>query len=226
MHRILVIEDEFAMRHALEDMLSSQGYRVLTAGDGATGLERARAEQPELILLDVMMPKVDGFALAAELRRLGSKVPILLLTAKGGIDDRVTGLDAGADDYLSKPFDPQELLARIRALLRRVQRDGPSLERVQLGALEVDFARQTAKRGRKQQHFTPKEFAILRLLAEARGAVVSREQFLDVIWGYSAFPTTRTVDMHIATLRSKVESDPAHPRHLLTVHGVGYRLEL
>jgi len=224
MSRILIIEDEWAMRHALEDLLASQGHRVITASDGVGGLERARDERPDLILLDVMLPKLDGFAVASELRRLGSKVPILLLTAKGGIGDRVTGLDAGADDYLAKPFEPQELLARVRALLRRVERGESGIDRVKLGTVELDFVRRTARRGRKELHLTPKEFAMVRLLAEARGAVVTREQFLDVIWGYGAFPTTRTVDTHVAALRAKIEDDPAEPRYLLTVHGSGYRL--
>lgn len=212
------------MRHALEDLLASEGYRVLTAVDGAQGLERAREESPDLVLLDVMMPKVDGFTLAAELRRVGSRVPILLLTAKGGVGDRVTGLDAGADDYLAKPFEPQELLARVRALLRRVERGKPGVERVRVGGVDIDFMRRTARRGRKVVHLTPKEFAMMRLLAEAEGGVVTREQFLDVIWGYGAFPTTRTVDTHIAALRGKIEVNAAEPRHLQTVHGSGYRL--
>ncbi|MCC7375485.1 MAG: response regulator transcription factor [Verrucomicrobiales bacterium] len=224
MSRILVIEDEPAMRHALEDALTSVGYRVITAADGALGLERARSEQPDLILLDVMLPKLDGFSLAAELRRLKSTVPILLLTAKGGVEDRVTGLDAGADDYLAKPFHPQELLARVRALLRRRERGGAPVERLQLGKMEIDFARQTAVHDGKPLHLTPKEFSMLRLLAEARGAVITREQFLDLVWGYGAFPTTRTVDTHIAALRSKIEPDPAAPQFLVTVHGAGYRL--
>lgn len=224
MSRILVIEDEFAMRHALEDLLTSEGHRVITAADGAGGLERARTERPDLVLLDVMLPGLDGFALAAELRRVGSKVPILLLTAKGGVRDRVTGLDAGADDYLAKPFDPQELLARVRALLRRVERGTGTADRLRLGEVEVDFIRQMAHRGRQDLHLTTKEFEMLRLLASEGGGVVSRERFLDVIWGYGAYPTTRTVDTHIASLRSKIEPDPARPSFLLTVHGSGYRL--
>lgn len=224
MNRILLIEDELAMRHALEDALSAEGYRVLTAVDGPSGLDRARREQPDLILLDVMLPGLDGFAVAAELRRTGLKSPILLLTAKGGVDDRVTGLDAGADDYLAKPFHPQELLARVRALLRRTHRDTAPVTELRLGTTTIDFARQLARQGRRDLHLTPKEFSMLRLLAEARGAVVSREQFLDLIWGYGAFPTTRTVDTHIAGLRAKLEPDPSQPRFLLTAHGAGYRL--
>lgn len=224
MSRILVIEDEVAMRHALEDLLASEGHRVIPVADGLKGLERARTETPDLILLDVMLPGLDGFALAAELRRLGSRVPILLLTAKGGVRDRVTGLDAGADDYLAKPFDAQELLARVRALLRRVERGAGRADDLRLGEVFIDFARQTTRRGRQDLHLTTREYEILRLLEGARGGVVSREKFLDVIWGYGAYPTTRTVDTHIATLRSKIEPDPAHPRYLLTVHGMGYRL--
>lgn len=226
MPRLLVIEDEYAMRRALEDLLVAGGYRVLAAADGEAGLEAVRAEQPDLVLLDVMLPKLDGFALVAELRRLGLAVPVLLLTAKGGVEDRVTGLDAGADDYLAKPFSAEELLARVRALLRRAVRDAELPRTLRLGDVEVDFIRQEARRGRRAVHLTAKEFALLRLLAGARGGVVSREKFLDAVWGYGAFPTTRTVDNHIAVLRQKLEPDPAQPQHVLTVHGAGYRLAL
>jgi len=225
MPRVLIIEDEFAMRTALADCLSAEGYRVLTAADGAEGLQRALAERPDLILLDVMMPKLDGFAVCAELRRLQHAAPILMLTAKGQLEDRVHGLDCGADDYLVKPFSLDELLARVRALLRRtarVQRAGTTL---MLGETQIDFARQTATRRGQALHLTAKEFAMLRLLAEAEGQPVTREQFLDLVWGYGAFPTTRTVDNHVASLRRKLEPKPDHPRWLKTVHGVGYRLE-
>ncbi|MBX3744687.1 MAG: response regulator transcription factor [Verrucomicrobiae bacterium] len=224
MSRILVIEDEYPMRRALEDLLSAEGHRVLTAADGVSGLNGARSEQPDLIVLDVMLPGIDGFALVKELRRVGQRIPVLLLTAKGGVRDRVTGLDAGADDYLAKPFSTEELLARVRALLRRAGRSEVPVDHLRLGELEVDFRRRTARRGRKAAHFTTKEFEMLRLLAEARGGVVSREQFLDLIWGYGSFPTTRTVDTHVAAIRAKIEPNPARPRHLLTVHGAGYRL--
>jgi len=225
MSRILIIEDETSMRRALTDLLSAEGYRVLTAADGETGLQRALEEKPDLILLDVMLPRLDGFAVCAELRRLSRAVPVLMLTAKGQIEDRVTGLDAGADDYLVKPFSTEELLARVRALLRRFQRHGKAAERFRLGEIEIDLARQTARRGKKPLHLTAREFAMLRLLAEAEGEPVTRERFLDVVWGYTAFPTTRTVDNHIAGLRSKIEPNPDDPRWITTVHGVGYRLE-
>ena len=182
--------------------------------------------RPDLILLDVMMPKLDGFAVCAELRRLAHDMPVLMLTAKGQIEDRVTGLDAGADDYLVKPFSTDELLARVRALLRRRERRTKSPVKLKLGDAEIDLARQTAVRGKKAIHLTAKEIAMLRLLAEAEGEPVTRERFLDVVWGYTAFPTTRTVDNHVASLRAKLEKNPDDPRWLKTVHGVGYRLEM
>jgi len=226
MSRILIIEDEAPMRTALADVLEGEGYRALVAPDGEIGLQKAVDEKPDLILLDVMMPKLDGFAVCAELRRLGHVTPVLMLTAKGQIEDRVNGLDVGADDYLVKPFSTEELLARVRALLRRTQRQGKSPTKLKLGEVEIDLARQTAGRGRRVVHLTAKEFAMLRLLAEAAGEPVSREKFLDVVWGYAAFPTTRTVDTHIGSLRAKLEKNPEAPRWLKTVHGVGYKLEV
>jgi DNA-binding response OmpR family regulator len=226
MERILIIEDETPMRTALADLLASEGYRTLTAADGESGLQRALAEKPALILLDVMMPKLDGFAVCAELRRRANDLPVLMLTAKGQIEDRVSGLDAGADDYLVKPFSTDELLARVRALLRRAERKSKSAVKLKLGDVEIDLARQTASRGKKEIHLTAKEFAMLRLLAEAEGEPITRERFLDAVWGYTVFPTTRTVDNHIASLRAKVEKNPDEPRWLKTVHGVGYKLEL
>jgi len=226
MERILIIEDELPMRTALQDVLEGEGYRVLTAADGETGLERALKEKPDLILLDIMMPRLDGYAVCAELRRLTNPVPVLMLTAKGQVEDRVTGLDAGADDYLVKPFSSDELLARVRALLRRTRRQTQSPTRLELGDVEIDLARQSAVRGRKTLHLTTKEFAMLRLMAETPGEPVSRDRFLDVVWGYTAFPTTRTVDNHVASLRAKLERNPDDPRYLKTVHGIGYELEL
>jgi DNA-binding response OmpR family regulator len=224
--RILIIEDEAPMRTALADLLASEGYRPLIAADGEIGLKRALTEKPDLILLDIMMPKLDGFALCAELRRLANVVPVLMLTAKGQIEDRVNGLDAGADDYLVKPFSTDELLARVRALLRRVERKTRLPLKLKMGDVEIDLARQTAMRGKKPMGLTAKEFSMLRLMAGAEGEPVSREKFLDAVWGYAAFPTTRTVDNHIASLRAKLEKNPDAPRWIKTVHGVGYKLEL
>jgi DNA-binding response OmpR family regulator len=222
----LCVGDYYEEGQRVADLLTAEGYRTLTAADGERGLERALAEKPDLILLDVMMPKLDGFALCAELRRLANVVPVLMLTAKGQIEDRVNGLDVGADDYLVKPFSTDELLARVRALLRRVERKIRLPLKLKLGEAEIDLARQTAVRGKKQIHLTAKEFAMLRLMAEAEGEPVTREKFLDAVWGYTTFPTTRTVDNHIASLRGKLEKNPDEPRWIKTVHGVGYKLEL
>jgi DNA-binding response OmpR family regulator len=224
--RILIIEDELPMRTGLRDCLERQGYRVLVAADGESGLEKAIQEKPDLILLDIMMPRLDGFSLCAELRRLSNPVPILILTAKGKIEDRVRGLDLGADDFLAKPFSRDELLARVRALLRRVQRQMHVLKIVTLGEVQLDFVQQRARRNQEPLYLTAKEFAMLRLLLEQPGEPVSRDRFLDVVWGYTAFPTTRTVDKHIASLRSKIEVDPDQPRWIQTVHAVGYRMDL
>ena len=226
MERILIIEDELPMRLALQDVLTAEGYRVLTAAEGESGLQKAIAEKPDLLLLDIMLPKLDGYAVCAELRRLANPVPILMLTAKGQVEDRVQGLDVGADDYLVKPFSTEELLARVRALLRRARRQTRAPVKLKLGETELDLARQTATRRRRAVHLTAKEFAMLRLMAEVPGEPVSRERFLDIVWGYTAFPTTRTVDNHIASLRAKLEADPEQPRWIQTVHGVGYKLEL
>jgi DNA-binding response OmpR family regulator len=226
MARILVVEDELPMRTALHDVLVEEGYRVLTATNGEDGLDRALKEKPDLLLLDVMMPGLDGFALCAELRRLSCQTPVLMLTAKAQVEDRVTGLDAGADDYLVKPFSTDELLARVRALLRRTRRHSRILNVLRFGPVTVDLARQTAVRGKTAVHFTVKEFAMLHLMAESAGEPVSRDRFLDVVWGYTAFPTTRTVDNHIASLRAKLEINPEQPRFIKTVHGLGYRLDL
>jgi DNA-binding response OmpR family regulator len=223
--RVLVVEDEAPMRMALEDVLKADLYRVLTAADGQAGIDVAIAERPDLVVLDIMLPRIDGLAVCAELRRAGVEAPVLMLTARGQVSDRVAGLDAGADDYLVKPFSTDELLARVRALLRRGQRRPEPPPALELGDVVVDFEKHTAHRAGEAVHLTAREFAMLRLLAESRGAPVTRERFLDAVWGYTAFPTTRTVDTHMATLRAKIEPDPEKPRWITTVHGVGYRLE-
>lgn len=224
--KLLIIEDELPMRTALCETLTSEGYKVRSAADGEAGLHRALTEEHDLILLDVMMPKLDGYALCAELRRRGRKTPVLMLTAKGLVDDRVSGLDAGADDYLVKPFAMKELLARVRALLRRNERAAAAPDNLTLGALEIDFTKSTAERGGQRVEFSPRELAMLRLMASRPGETISRETFLDEVWEYNAWPTTRTVDNFILTLRAKIEPDAEVPRYLLTVRGAGYRLSL
>jgi len=222
--RILLVEDEPAMRMALSDILESEGYRLQTAADGDAGLRQAIEQQPDLILLDVMLPKLDGFAVCAELRRLEIAIPVLMLTAKGQVQDRVMGLDSGADDYLVKPFSTDELLARVRALLRRRTATQRSVHTLLYGDVQVDLVKLTAFRGSESLRLTAKEFAVLRLLAEAGGEPVTRQRFLDRVWGYAAFPTTRTVDNHIASLRAKLEVSADAKPWIDTVHGVGYRL--
>jgi DNA-binding response OmpR family regulator len=223
--RLLVIEDEAPMRTALVETLKAEGYRVLSAADGISGLELACTEPFDLVLLDVMMPGLDGFALCRELRKRGRSMPVLMLTAKGQVDDRVEGLDSGADDYLVKPFSLKELLARVRALLRRKEREEAVGAELLIGNASIDLAKRTVTRGETQTALSEKEAGILQLLAAHRGETVSREKFLDVVWGYHAYPSTRTVDNFIAGLRAKLEDDPARPRHLITVRGTGYRLE-
>jgi len=222
--RILIVEDEGPMRTALRDILEHEGYRILTSPDGDSGLQTAIRENPDLILLDIMLPKLDGFALCAQLRACERHTPVLMLTARGRIEDRVAGLDSGGDDYLVKPFSSDELLARVRALLRRVRKQSRIVTAITLGDVHIDLVKQAARRGHAALHLTAREFAMLRLLAEAGGEPVTRDRFLDVVWGYAAFPTTRTVDNHIACLRAKIEPDPENPRWIVTVHGVGYRL--
>ena len=221
--RLLIIEDELAMRSALTEALSSEGYHVRAADNGEAGLELACTESFDLILLDVMMPKLDGYEVCRTLRKRGKQSPILMLTAKGQVDDRVQGLDCGADDYLVKPFSLRELLARVRALLRRFERTDAIPDEFTIGPAVINFNNRTLTRDGSPTELSTKELGILRLLISRKGETVTRETFLDVVWGYHAYPSTRTVDNFIATLRGKIELDPTNPAHLLTVRGEGYR---
>ena len=223
--RILVVEDEKRIADFLCRGLQGAGYAVDAAPTGAAALECLHSTDYDLVILDLMLPDMDGLQVLAKIRNRKVGPPVLILSARGALDDRVKGLEQGADDYLVKPFAFVELLARVRALLRRFQRHGKAAEKLKLGEVEIDLARQTAVRGKKQVHLTAKEFSMLRLMAEAEGEPVTRERFLDVVWGYAAFPTTRTVDNHIASLRAKLEPVPDEPCWLKTVHGVGYKLE-
>jgi len=219
--RLLLIEDETPLRTAVRDALADEGWRVLTAADGAEGLARALSEKPDVIILDIMLPKLDGYALCRELRRLGHRTPVLMLTARGQVEDRVHGLDCGADDYLVKPFSLAELKARLRALHRRNQQAADTPERVSFDGVTVDLVqRRVMLRGRPVA-LTAKEYGALALLIQHAGRPVSREQFLDLVWGHGAFPTTRTVDNHIARLRSKLATE-----RIVTVPKEGYRLEV
>ena len=223
--RILVVEDEKRIADFVSRGLESAGYAVDVAGDGSTASEMVHATEYDLIILDLGLPDMDGLTVLRKIRNRKGSSPVLILSARDAVDDRVRGLEGGADDYLVKPFSTDELLARVRALLRRAQKPARLLKTLALGEVRVDFVQQKAWRGKKPLHLTAKEFAMLRLLAGAAGEPVSRERFLDIVWGYTAFPTTRTVDNHIASLRHKIERDPDQPRWIQTVHGVGYRLE-
>ncbi|MCH7890521.1 MAG: response regulator transcription factor [Gemmatimonadetes bacterium] len=224
MTRVLVVEDDAAILRGLTDNLEAESYVVLTARDGEAGYAILEQEEPDLVILDLMLPKLSGYEICQRARSEGMTVPILMLTAKGTESDRVLGLDLGADDYVTKPFSVRELLARVRALLRRGQSADAVPDQLEFDDVVVDFRSFEARKGGEVIKLTRKEFGTLRFLAGRRGEVVRRDELLREVWNYKRYPTTRTVDNHVASLRSKIEKDPSDPRHLLTVHGVGYKL--
>lgn len=226
MSRIIVIEDDLAILRGLRDNLEYESYEVYTATDGEHGYRLIQKHHPHLIVLDLMMPKMSGYELCRKVRSEGIATPILMLTARSEEADRVRGLDLGADDYVTKPFSVPELLARIRAILRRVKPSTTLPDRLNFGDVSVDFKRFEATKASQVLKLSRKEFGVLQLLAARLGHVVTRNELLDEVWGHESYPTTRTVDNHIASLRSKLEDDSSKPRHLITVHGVGYKLVL
>jgi DNA-binding response OmpR family regulator len=228
MKRILIVEDDLAILRGLKDNLEFESYEVLAAEDGERGYGLLKEKKPDLVILDLMLPKMSGYELCRKARGEGIATPILMLTARGEEKDRVAGLDLGADDYVTKPFSVPELLARVRALIRRVEliRTGDLPGELKFDQVSIDFKRFEARKAGKMIEMSRKEFGLLRLLAARAGEVVRRDELLDEVWGYDQYPTTRTVDNHIALLRAKLEEDPANPRRLLTVYGVGYRLVL
>jgi two-component system alkaline phosphatase synthesis response regulator PhoP len=222
--RILLVEDEPGLVLTLSDLLAAEGYTVESASDGLTGLRRAASESFDLILLDVMLPGKNGFDVVRELRQQGRDVPVLMLTAKSQLVDRVVGLKLGADDYLTKPFEPEELLARVEALLRRVKKEGLARVRTfQFGKIDVDFERGDVRKDGASVSLAGKELELLHYLVEHRGNVVSREELLEAVWQYQPGVSSRTIDVHVAWLRQKLEENPQTPRHIHTVRGVGYR---
>jgi len=222
--RILLVEDEPGLIITLTDRLTSEGYVVETAIDGESGFERALNEVFDLIILDVMLPRKNGFDVCRDLRQKNVKAPILMLTARGEVVDKVVGLKLGADDYLTKPFELLELLARIEALLRRsLPGSTASPETFQFGPVRVDFRRVEVDRDGVPVELSSLEFKLLQYLIEHRGTVISRDTLLDEVWGYDAMPSTRTVDVHVAWLRQKIEINPRRPQFILTVHGLGYK---
>jgi two-component system alkaline phosphatase synthesis response regulator PhoP len=221
---ILIIEDELDLVKGLRMNLVDEGYNVDYALDGKEGLEKALKEKSDLILLDIMMPGINGLEICKELRQNKVDIPILMLTAKGEEIDKVIGLEIGADDYISKPFSIRELLARIKAHLRRENRGSETVpEMVHLGSIKIDFGHYKVIRKNDEIDLTSLEVDVLRYLISMDGKVVSRDDLLDKIWGYEKYPTTRTIDNHILKLRKKIEIDPNYPRHILTVYGGGYR---
>ena len=225
--RLLVVEDEAHLAEVISDNLRLEGFEVDVVENGTTALERIRSDAPALVLLDVMLPGMDGFEVCRELRADGNQVPILFLTARSGMDDRIRGLELGGDDYLGKPFELRELILRVNAILKRTkwyQQDSPLGDRLTLGDAVIDFKSFTARVGGREVILSQKESMILRCLAERVGEVVSRAEILDRVWGYDAFPTTRTIDNFIVRLRRTLEPDPQSPRYIHTVRGTGYRL--
>jgi len=222
--KILIIEDELDLVKGIKMNLVDEGYEVDYALNGKEGLERALKDKPDLILLDIMLPGIDGLEICKELRRNKVDIPILMLTAKGEEIDKVIGLEIGADDYISKPFSIRELLARIKAHLRRENRSVETVLGVfQLESMKIDFEHYKVIRKNDEIDLTSLEVDVLRYLIGQEGKVVSRDDLLDKIWGYEKYPTTRTIDNHILKLRKKIEINPNHPRHILTVYGGGYR---
>jgi DNA-binding response OmpR family regulator len=226
--KVLIVEDDEAMSRALHDGFACEGYSVALARDGAAGLRLARQERPDVVILDLMLPKMSGLDVCKEIRREGRDMAIIMLTARGQEIDKVVGLKSGADDYVTKPFGFLELLARVEAVIRRAagrERPAAPAGTFRFGKVSVDFRKGEARRDGRPIELTARELRLLQYLAEHRGEVVTREQLLDAVWDYDAPPLTRTVDMHVAKLRKKIEDTPEEPRILVTVHRAGYKLK-
>jgi DNA-binding response OmpR family regulator len=223
MVRILIVEDEPNMVAGLRDNFEFEGYQVISAPDGVAGLERALSEAPDLVILDVMMPRMSGLDVCKQLKAKRPSLPIIMLTARGQEVDKVVGLELGADDYVTKPFSIRELLARVKAVLRRARTLPKEQERYTFGDLEVDLKSCQVRRSGKALDFSAKEFELLKYFLCHSGETLSRDRLLEEVWGYDRFPTTRTVDAHIVRLRQKIEAKADEPRFILTVHGTGYK---
>ncbi|OFW11788.1 MAG: DNA-binding response regulator [Acidobacteria bacterium RIFCSPLOWO2_02_FULL_67_36] len=223
MKRLLLVEDEPGLVLTLTDRLAREGYAVESSADGESGLERAAKEPFDLVLLDVMLPRLNGFDVLRDLRRRGIETPVIMLTARGQVTDKVVGLKLGADDYVTKPFEMMELLARIEAKLRRAPATPHPAEGYQFGDMRVDFRRADVMKNGEPVEVSAREFQLLKYFIEHRGATLTREELLNEVWGYNAMPSTRTVDVHVAWLRQKIEPNVRHPQFILTVHGLGYK---
>jgi DNA-binding response OmpR family regulator len=223
MTKVLIVEDDPGILRTVADNLKFESYEVVTAVDGETAYKLQQGRHHDLIILDLMLPLMSGLELCRKLRAEGDQVPILMLTARSEEADRVRGLDLGADDYVTKPFSVPELMARIRALLRRASSSAALPAMLRFGQVEVDFKKYAARRRGKPIEMTRKEFDLLRFLASREDTVVTRDELLNKVWGFDSYPVTRTVDNHVASLRAKLEADPARPVYIQTVHGVGYK---
>jgi DNA-binding response OmpR family regulator len=223
MYKVLIIEDDRAILKAVEANLLGEGYEVETATDGVTGLERASDPSQDLILLDLMLPKLPGEEICRRLRQNGITTPILFLTAKNEEEHRIAGFELGADDYVAKPFSLRELLGRVQAILRRAAGQKHLLAHYHFADVALDFVKMEARKGDQPVILTTREFAILRLMVSNKGVVISRDRLLNEVWGYDAYPSTRTVDNQIVKLRQKLEDDPENPRFILTIRGTGYK---
>jgi DNA-binding response OmpR family regulator len=221
-YTIAIIEDDESVRRSLTLNLELEGFKVVTAGDGEEGILLVNEAHPDLILLDVMMPKKDGLQACKEIRGAGISTPLILLTARSAEVDKVLGLDLGADDYLAKPFGMLELIARVKALIRRTH-STKEVDEVKFDDVVIDFKAYRAARADQPLELSAREYRLLRYLVAKRGSVVTRDELLDEVWGYNSYPSTRTVDNHIARLRQKIEDNVEEPKHILTVHGVGYK---
>lgn len=223
MSRILIVEDDASILQAVKEALQEEHFKILAESDGEDGFLRAKREKVDLIILDVMLPGKNGTEICRDLRKEGVMTPILMLTSKGAEIDKVTGLELGADDYVTKPFSIRELIARVKALLRRQKELLKEITETTFGDVSVDFKKQEIVKGKKKLKMSAKEFQLLKYFIEREGDVISRDQLLDDVWGYEAMPTTRTVDNYILSIRKKIEANPSKPKHLLTVHTAGYK---
>ena len=221
--RILIVEDEPAMVQGLRDNFEYEGYEVISAGDGLAGLERAMSDNPDLVVLDVMMPRMSGLDVCKQLKSKRPGIPIIMLTARGQEIDKVVGLELGADDYVTKPFSIRELMARVKAVLRRVSTPASTAEVYRFSDVEVNVRSNQVLRNGKPIDLSAKEFALLAYFVAHPAETLSRDRLLDAVWGYDNYPNTRTVDTHIVHLRQKLEPNPEEPRFILTVHGTGYK---
>lgn len=221
--RILIVEDEPAMVQGLRDNFEFEGYEVISAEDGVAGLERALSDDPDLVVLDVMMPRMSGLDVCKQLKSKRPGLPIIMLTARGQEIDKVVGLELGADDYVTKPFSIRELMARVKAVMRRVSPQAPVAEVYRFSDVEVNVRSNEVIRGGKPVDLSAKEFALLAYFVAHPAETLSRDRLLDAVWGYENYPNTRTVDTHIVHLRQKLEPNPEEPRFILTIHGTGYK---